>query len=71
MKIGEQLIIFGRERDTQKRNDFGSKQLVVVQLASYPQQGPTRGLNIPGVDKVKEIDDIENSSKYMIYVATN
>ncbi|XP_057868490.1 protein CHROMATIN REMODELING 20 isoform X1 [Cryptomeria japonica] len=59
----------GTEGDIQKSNNFGSKQWAVVYLASTPEQAATMGLNLPGVNEVEEIDDIENCPRNPIYAA--
>ncbi|KAJ0967213.1 hypothetical protein J5N97_024130 [Dioscorea zingiberensis] len=38
---------------------FGGKEWASVYLASTPKQAANMGLNLPGVDEVEEIDDIE------------
>uniref|UniRef100_A0A1D1Z2M2 ATP-dependent helicase ATRX n=2 Tax=Anthurium amnicola TaxID=1678845 RepID=A0A1D1Z2M2_9ARAE len=41
---------------------FGSKNWASVYLASTPQQAASMGLNLPGVDEVEEIDDVQIDS---------
>eukprot|EP01018_Ginkgo_biloba_P006063 Gb_33142 [translate_table: standard] len=60
---------FETENDIQKSNVFGTKQWASVYLASTPEQAASMGLNLPGVDEVEEIDDIENCSRNPIYAA--
>ncbi|OVA02313.1 SNF2-related [Macleaya cordata] len=40
---------------------FGGKHWASVYLASTPQQAASMGLNLPGVDEVEEIDDIDGN----------
>lgn len=49
-------------RVSQDDTSFGGKHWASVYLASTPQQAAKLGLNLPGVDEVEEIDDIECSS---------
>lgn len=57
---------FNKIFSSSAKSTFGTSQWASVYLASTPQQAAELGINFPGVDEVEEIDDLEESSDFLV-----